>query len=80
MKPDVLDAITWAGFAIDTVTNLGGILPRAALLLTWPPVAALLAVFGANGADPTVQTIGGFLIALSGGILLAILPHRLWRG
>lgn len=44
MKPDVLDAITWAGFAIDTVTNLGGILPRAALLLTWPPVAALLAV------------------------------------
>lgn len=73
-------AIGWSGFVIDTVTNLGGILPRAARLITWPPIAAVLGALGVNAADPATQALGGFLVALAGGILLAILPHRLWRG
>lgn len=74
------ETIGWAGFAIDAIINAGGILPRAAKLLTWPPIASLLAVASINAAEPTVQTIGGFIIAAGIGILLSILPHRLWRG
>lgn len=72
--------IGWAGFVIDTATNVGGILPRAGRLLTWPPVATLLGVFSVNSAEPAVQTAGGFTLALLFGILLSVLPHRLWRG
>lgn len=73
------DTIGWAGFAIDAVVNAGGVLPRAGKLLTWPPIAGLFDLFGVDGADPTVQTVGSFLIAAVVGILLSVLPHRLWK-
>ena len=74
------DGIGWAGFVIDALTNLGGILPRAGKVLTWPPVATLLGLLGMSAADPTVQSLGGLIIALAAAILLSVLPHRRWGG
>ena len=71
--------IGWAGFTIDAIINAGGILPRAGRLLTFPPIAAMLAVIGVNAADSTANNIGAFIIALLAGALLSVLPHRLWR-
>jgi hypothetical protein len=81
----------WAGFTIDAVLNTGGLLPRADRLLTFGPIAAVLSLFGLNVAElpkavtamadgkPLEVTIGGLLVAILGGVLLSILPHRLWR-
>lgn len=74
------DGIGWAGFVIDALTNLGGILPRAGKVLTWPPIATLLGLLGLSAADTTVQSVGGLIIAGAAAILLSVLPHRLWRG
>lgn len=74
------DVLGWVGLVVDTLTNMGGILPRAGLVLTWPPIATVLKWFGVPAADPIVQAAGGFLLALIGGIILSILPHRLWSG
>lgn len=73
------DAIGWVGMVVDTVINAGGILPRAGRLLTFPPVAAILAIFGINAADPTFNNVGSFIVSVIAGALLAVLPHRLWR-
>lgn len=73
------DAIGWAGFVIDALVNAGGVLPRAARLITWPPMTALLGFVGISTSEPGVLTIGGFLIAAITGILLSVLPHRLWK-
>ncbi len=73
------DAIGWFGLVIDAVINAGGILPKAGRLLTFPPVAAILFVFGVNAADKGANAIGAFILAIIGGALLSVLPHRLWR-
>jgi hypothetical protein len=73
------DAIGWSGLIIDAIINAGGILPRAGRLLTFPPIAAILAFFGVSAADPTVNSIGAFVVAAIAGGLLSVLPHRLWR-
>ncbi len=72
------DGIGWAGIIVDTIINAGGILPRAGRLLTFPPIAAILAVVGVGADNPSVQNIGGFIIAIIAGALLSVLPHRLW--
>lgn len=72
------DAIGWVGLVIDAFINAGGILPKAGRLLTFPPVAAILLVFGVSAGDKSVNAIGAFIIALIGGALLSVLPHRLW--
>ena len=73
------DGIGWAGIIVDTVINAGGILPRAGRLLTFPPIAAILSVVGVNAAEPRVNTIGAFILAIIAGALLSVLPHRLWK-
>jgi hypothetical protein len=73
------DGIGWAGIIVDTIINAGGILPRAGRLLTFPPIAAILALIGVNTASPTVQSVGGFIISVIAGALLSVLPHRLWH-
>jgi hypothetical protein len=73
------DTIGWVGFIIDGVINAGGILPRAGRLLTFPPIALMLGVFGIDAAADTPNKIGAFILALIGGALLSVLPHRLWR-
>jgi lipid-A-disaccharide synthase-like uncharacterized protein len=81
----------WIGFVIDAILNTDGLLPRADRLLTFGPIAAVLSLFGLNvsglpmavtitaDGKPLEVTIGGLLVALLGGALLSILPHRLWR-
>lgn len=73
------DAIGWCGVAIDTLVNAGGILPRAGRVLTFPPIAAILALIGVNASSPTVANVGGFILSLIAGALLSVLPHRLWH-
>lgn len=73
------DGIGWLGFVIDAVINAGGIVTKSGRLLTWPPIAAILAAFGLNAADPRTNAIGGFVVALALGAMLSFLPHRLWR-
>lgn len=73
------DGIGWAGLVVDAIINAGGILPRAGRLLTFPPVAAILGVFGVNAAHPTINNVGAFVIAIAAGALLSVLPHRLWH-
>jgi hypothetical protein len=73
------DTIGWAGLIVDAVINAGGILPRAGKLLTFPPIAAILTVVGVNAADPRVNSIGAFVLAIAAGALLSVLPHRLWK-
>lgn len=71
--------VGWAGIALDGLVNMGGILPRAGKLLTFPPIAAVLGFMGVDAGATATQKIGTFLIALIGGILLSVLPHRLWE-
>ena len=73
------DSIGWFGFVADTIINAGGILPRAGRLLTFPPIAVMLGVFGIDAASEGPNKIGAFILALIGGALLSVLPHRLWR-
>jgi hypothetical protein len=73
------DGIGWAGLVVDAIINAGGILPRAGRLLTFPPVATILSVFGVSAADATVNNVGAFIIAIVAGALLSVLPHRLWH-
>lgn len=73
------DGIGWAGLIVDAIINAGGILPRAGRLLTFPPIAAMLTVVGIDAARPTVNNVGAFVIALTAGALLSVLPHRLWH-
>lgn len=92
-------ALGWIGLAIDAVINTGGLLPRVCRLLTFPPIAALIAA--ANQASAAQRASEGtaqaaqtalvvatactpfdglsILVGLIGGILLSVLPHRLWR-
>lgn len=70
--------VGWVGLAIDAIINTGGLLPRAGRVLTFPPIAAILSMVGLNMRDANTITIGGFILALAGGILLSALPHRLW--
>lgn len=76
------DGVGYAGVGIDTLINAGGILPRAAAVLSFPPVAVVLALFGALlgaqrlmffGLPLTTLTAGGetFAVTLS-GLLVAI--------
>lgn len=80
------DAVGWAGFVIDSITNLGGALPRASLVVTFPPFAVVLQAVGLyRGATATMAVVqhpisyGGFIIAIIGAILLAVAPHKLWQ-
>lgn len=83
------DGIGWVGLIVDTVINAGGILPRAARFLTFPPIAAILSVVGIQAStvdaagnvipNPSVVNIGGFIVAIIAGALLSVLPHRLWK-
>jgi hypothetical protein len=70
--------VGWVGLGIDSVINTGGLLPRTGRVITFPPIAALLTFAGLNPNDPMTILVGGFLLALAGGILLSALPHRLW--
>lgn len=70
--------VGWIGLVIDAIINTGGLLPRAGRVLTFPPIATLLSMLSLNMGDTNTVTIGGFLLALAGGILLSALPHRLW--
>jgi hypothetical protein len=81
------DGIGWAGFVIDALTNLGGALPRASAVVTFPAFAILLQVSGLYaGATTTMATIqgnaityGGLAVGLVSAILLAVAPHKLWK-
>lgn len=81
------DAVGWSGMVIDVILNTGGALPRASLLMTFPPIAVLLQIIGLyTGATYPLATIqeitishGGGVTALLGGILLAVAPHYLWK-
>lgn len=73
------DGIGWAGLIVDAIINAGGILPRAGKLLTFPPIAAILTVVGVNAADPKINGVGAFILAIIAGALLSVLPHRLWK-
>jgi hypothetical protein len=69
----------WAGFIVDGIVNAGGILPKACRVLSFPPIAALVAAMGGGGACATFG-LGSVLFAIAAGALLSVLPHRLWRG
>lgn len=81
------DGIGWAGFVIDALTNLGGALPRASAVVTFPAFAIVLQLIGLyTGATTTLATIqgnaityGGAVVALISAIILAVLPHQLWN-
>ena len=73
------DAIGWIGFVIDTATNAGGITPRAARLVTWPPLAAMIGAFGGDATTTQTQQIGALIIGLVAGAVLSFVPHRLWH-
>jgi len=73
------DGIGWAGLILDSITNMGGIIQKAGRLLTFPPIAAVLLMFGLDAKIDKVQSIGSIIIALICGILLSIAPIRLWR-
>ena len=73
------DGIGWAGLIIDAVINAGGILPRAGKFLTFPPIAAILALVGIDPSVPAVNSAGAFIVAIIAGALLSVLPHRLWK-
>jgi hypothetical protein len=40
------DGVGWAGVGIDAVINAGGLIPYAPAILTFPPIAVLLALVG----------------------------------
>lgn len=81
------DGIGWSGMVIDVITNTGGAIMRAGMLITWAPIAILLSVIGVYDWAISVMattnghaiTNGGAIIAVIGGILLAVAPHYLWR-
>lgn len=73
------DGIGWAGLILDSFTNMGGILPKAGRVLTFPPVAALLLLFKVDPAAERTQLVGSIVIAAIAGGLLSIAPIRLWR-
>lgn len=71
-------ALGWVGLLVDGIINAGGILPKACRIATFPPIAAIGAAFGSVGAC-TVYSPLSVALALLGGALLSVLPHRLWR-
>lgn len=82
------DGVGYAGVGIDALINAGGLLPRADVFLTFPPIAAVLALVGVRVGelvpfttlpDGSPLTLAGLIAAFLGGILLSAAPHRLWR-
>ena len=81
------DAFGWAGFVLDTITNMGGFLIRAGNVITFPLFAVFFKVFGVYDAlntplaklDGGTVTAGGMLLALIAAILLSVGPHKLWN-
>lgn len=73
------DMLGWGGFIVDSLINAGGIIPGAGRLLTWPPIAALLSIANLDTTSAASNTVGALVIALVGGALLSVAPHRLWR-
>lgn len=73
------DVFGWAGFVVDAFINAGGIIPGAGRFLLWPPIAAILTICGITIQHERTNQIGALIIALIGGALLSMAPHRLWR-
>ena len=69
----------WVGLAIDGIINTGGILPKACLVWTFPPIAALVVAFGGNPTACATFGIPSVILALVIGVALSALPHRLWH-
>lgn len=81
------DRLGWIGFLVDAIINMGGALPRAGAVITFPPLAVILSIAGVyERAQSTMATLegvpvswGGFLVALISGIILSVAPHYLWK-
>ena len=71
------DAVGWAGFAIDSIINAGGLFPKMGRLAAWPPLAALAAIAGLDTTTGAANTGLAFALALGIGVLLSVLPIRL---
>lgn len=78
--------MSWTGFIIDSILNMGGVLPVTSRMITFPPIAAVLGATQvlplASGTMATMSgnavSYGGFILAIIGGILLSVAPHYLW--
>ena len=73
------DGAGWAGFILDGIINAGGILPKASKVLLWPPLMTLMVRAELAPKDENIQFWGGIAVAVIAGLLLSVLPHRLWR-
>lgn len=71
------DALGWAGFAIDSVINAGGLFPKTGRVAAWPPLATLVKAFGADISKNNANLIAAFIIAMIFGIILSVVPIRL---
>jgi hypothetical protein len=70
------DAVGWASVVIDTVLNAGGLWPLAKNIAGTP---SGLMIAEALGLEAKIGLIPALILALLGGYLLAVLPHRLWN-
>jgi hypothetical protein len=68
--------ISFAVLFIDTLINAGGIYPMALRAPETPPAQMLISAFG---LAPTMSPLGGALLALLFGFLLAAAPEAVWR-
>ena len=71
------DALGWAGFGIDSLTNAGGAFPKMGRLASWPPLAVLVGAFGVDATQGSGNAVAAFILALIVGIILSVLPVRL---
>lgn len=68
--------ISFAAIVIDTLINAGGIYPMALRAGATPPAQMLIA---ALKLSPEISPMGGALLALVFGFLLAAAPEAVWR-
>lgn len=81
------DSLGWIGFILDTITNMGGILPRASAVITFPPFALVFSLFTvydeltsqAARVNGAAITWGGIPVALIGAVILSVAPFYLWK-
>jgi hypothetical protein len=75
--------VGWVGVALDSVTNMGGILPAAPRVLSWPPIAIVVALVRSllgklgvptpNDAVLDTFTVGGApLVVTYGGLSVSL--------
>jgi cytosine/uracil/thiamine/allantoin permease len=68
--------VSFAVLFLDTLINAGGIYPMALRAPETPPAQMLIQAFSLN---PTISPLGGALLSLVFGFLLAASPEAVWR-